>query len=172
MTKKISELELTMMERRFRKLERDSAIREYRRKKGTSAVSHGSRLAQKMVAEVRAGEAAAAANLANAGQDIREKLKNSSNNFVVMKLKLDDPEIPFKSASLVMSIGPAIGDRVVLDYTDSEMAKLPSVVVPTAKIGTAEFRVYPSLASAMAAAAEDNAAIEAYKQAKLKGLAD
>ncbi len=169
MTKKLSALELTVMERRFRKSEQDSAIREYRRKNGTSAVSYGSRLAQKMVAEVRASEAAAAANRANAGSDTREKLTNSFNNFVVMKLKLDDPDIPFKSASLVMTIGTPIGDRVVLDYTDSEMAKLPSVVVPTAKIGTAEFRVYPSLASAMAVAVEDNAAIEAYKQAKLKG---
>lgn len=169
MTKKLSALELTVMERGFRKSEQDSAIREYRRRKATSAVSHGSRLAQKMVTEVRAGEAAAAASRANAGQDIRGNLTNSSNNFVVMKLELNDPEVPFKSASLVMSIGAAIGDRVVLNYTESEMAKLPSVVVPTAKIGTAEFRVYPSLASAMAAAAEDNAAIEAYKKAKLKG---
>ncbi|MGV1775380.1 hypothetical protein ACQZ6H_10650 [Agrobacterium fabrum] len=169
MTKKLSALELTIMERRFRKSEQDSAIRNYRRKKGESAVSQGSRWAQKMVSEVRAGEAAAAANRANAVPDTRDKLTNISSNFVVMKLKLDDPDIPFKSASLVMSIGISIGDRVVLDHTDSEMAKLPSVVVPTAKIGTAKFRVYPSLASAMAAAVEDNAAIDAYKQAKLKG---
>lgn len=169
MTKKLSALELTLMERRFHKSEQESALRNYRRKKGASAVSQGSRWAQKMVAEVRAGEAAAATNRANAGSDTRENLTNSSTNFVVMKLKLDDPDIPFKSASLVMSIGTAIGDRVVLDYTDSEMAKLPSVVVPTAKIGSAEFRVYPSLASAMAAAAEANTDIEAYKKAKLEG---
>lgn len=169
MTKKISALELTLMERRFKKSEQNSAIRNYRRKKSASTVSQGSRFAQKMVAEVREGEAAAAANRANAGQDARENLANSSSNFVVMKVKLDDPEIPFKSASLVMSIGTTIGDRVILNHTESETAHLHSVVISTAKIGNAEFRVYPSLASAMAAAVEDNAAIEAYRQANLKG---
>lgn len=162
MTKKLSELDLALMERRFRKSEQDSAIRDYRRKKGSSAVSQGSRWAQKTVADVRAGEAAA--SRAHVKTEATKPATTTRTPHVVMKAPLDDSAIPFKSMSIVMEVGATIGNKVALDQRDEVLAgeNVPSLLISISRLGSEDFRVYPDFQSAKDAADKDNEAIDNY----------
>lgn len=158
----LSQTDLQNMERRYRKMERDAAVRNYRRTKVKSVrpMSPSQRNAE-MVAAIKAGEA-----LARAKTPPAPAADESQKEHVLMTLDLGE-DVPFKTASVVMSLGATIGDRVVLNYLDPAMAaELPAVVIPTAKLGSAQFLVYPSLASANAAEAKANEALNAFRASK------
>ncbi len=173
MTKTLTTTELNAMENRFRKMERDSAVRTYR-KKAASTTSQGSRFAQRMVAQVKAGEAAAAASRASAAKaEASKPAATTRTPHVVMKGPLDDSAIPFKSMSIVMEIGATIGEKVALNNTDEILAEenMPSVLISISKLGTENFRVYPDYQSAKAAADKDNEALDNYIKSAAKAAA-
>jgi hypothetical protein len=168
---KISELELTIMERRFRKSERDAAVRNHRRTKaktiGGAAKSvkigpEPSSLAKKL------DDASAALLAAGGPSGETADTPQARAGFVLWRVDLKDSSLPFKTAALVMEIGATLGSKVMLHHLDPDMvaAGTPSVPVSIAKLGTESFTVYRDLASASLAAERENTAVEQYKRTK------
>lgn len=160
---RVSNEEVIAIDQRFKKMQRNEALRSYRKARV------GKKSVDNRVAQVKASDAAArAAREAAAKPAPVADTANDGSMYVVMTLPLNDPAIVFKSVAVVMQIGASIADRVALNYVDAEMAAaLSSVIVPVSKLGQPDFRVYPTLAAAQAAADLDNATLNEWKALKL-----
>lgn len=193
MSEYLSPLRLALMERRFDKMKQNDALREYRRSKATAkpGTASASLKSQALVKEIKALEGATAKARQNAldaftkspGEEFAASVRQSAKllateppeakRHVVMKAPLANPDIPFKSMSIVFEIGATIGNKVALDQRDETLAgeNIPSFMLSISKLGSDDYRVYPSFEAAKSAADKDNAALDAYMRSAAKTYA-
>lgn len=168
--KRLSPLELALMERRFDRMKQNDALRANRREKNAGIQSKGSQWATKKVAEIRANEALAVANRANAKAENFTATVRTPTPHVVVRSPLDDPKIPIKFMSMVFEVGATIGSRVTLDIRNEALAgeNNPSLMLSISKLGTEDFKVYPSFEAGKAAADKENETLNAYMRTLAK----
>lgn len=154
------------MERRFQRMKHNDVVSKYRREAKAVVASKGTQWAKKMVEQVHAGEALAVVNRAKAQAGSLVPAVLTPTPHVVVRAPFNDPEIPFKSMSIVFEVGATIGSRVALNQRDKTLAgeNLPSLMLSISKLGTEDYRVYPSFEAAQAAAEKDNEAINSYME--------
>jgi len=164
--KHLSPLEITLMERRFQRMKHNDLVSKYRREAKATNTSKGSQWATKKVAEIRASEAAGRSG-AKAGA-IVAKVKKPH---VVVRAPFESSsDIPFKYMSIVFEVGATIGSRVALDNRSETLAgeNIPSLMLSISKLGTDDYKVYPSFEAAKSAADNDNTALNAYMRTLAK----
>ena len=172
--KRLSPLELTLMERRFQRMKHNDVVSKYRREAKAVVTSKGTQWAKKMVEQVHAGEALALANRAKAQAGSLVPAVLTPTPHVVVRSPLDDPKIPIKFISMVFEVGATIGSRVALDIRNEALAgeNNPSLMLSISKLGTEDFKVYPSFEAAKAAADKENETLNAYMRTLAKANAE
>ncbi|SCX29400.1 hypothetical protein DSM25558_4678 [Agrobacterium sp. DSM 25558] len=181
----LSPLRLAVMESRFQKMKKESIIRDLRRKGKTKPsqsrpLQSASAKSQSLVREIKALESAASHArqkaldaFTNPVEPFAESGAQAKRHVVVRSPFESSSDIPFKYMSIVFEIGDVIGNKVALDNRSETLAgeNIPSLMLSISKLGTDDYKVYPSFEAAKAAADNDNAAINAYMQTLAKAHA-